>query len=133
MNRAGDVKVYSPYVEGAPSSSTYNITNNNNINYNYGSNITAISSDNNQSHIAPASTLNRLGGALSAVTNSEYITNATKFVQSSNVLQNANDTIKRTVGVDIRKYVGGKSAVEIAEERLRQEQEQNYRAGGGGY
>ena len=85
-NNPSDVKVYSPYVEGTPSSSTYNITNNNNINYNYGSNITAISSDNNQSHMAPASTLNKIGGAISAVTSSEYVTNATKYVASSNVL-----------------------------------------------
>lgn len=68
----GGVKVYAPYQEGVnqnppsysssslntggnstwgPSNSnptppaTYNITNNNNINYNYGSNITAISND----------------------------------------------------------------------------------------
>jgi hypothetical protein len=33
----------------------------------------------------------------------------------------ASDAVKRTVGVDIRRAMGGKSAAEIAEERLRKD------------
>jgi len=40
-------KTYSPYGNDSQTGSTYNITNNNNINVNYGSNITALSSEGN--------------------------------------------------------------------------------------
>ena len=40
---------------------------------------------------------------------------------NSSVLTSASDTIKRNVGVDIRSALGGKSAVEIAEERLKKD------------
>ena len=42
----------------------------------------------------------------------------------------ASDAIKRNVGVDIRRALGGKTAVEIAEDRLKADQAAN---GGGGY
>jgi len=43
------------------------------------------------------------------------------MINKSKALINANDSIKRTVGIDIRKAIGGKSTAEIAEERLRTE------------
>jgi hypothetical protein len=61
--------------------STFNITNNNNINYNYGSNITAISSEGSvptfqdlekKKSEAPG-TFGAIGSALSGVANSEYV------------------------------------------------------------
>ena len=48
----------------------------------------------------------------------------------------ASDAVKRTVGVDIRRAMGGKTAAEIAEERLKKDQMENgsYQGGyGGGY
>jgi hypothetical protein len=50
-------------------------------------------------------------------------------------LANASDAIKRNVGVDIRKALGGKTAVEIAEERLKADQAANGSglSYGGGY
>jgi len=44
-------------------------------------------------------------------------------------LATASDAIKRNVGVDIRRALGGKTAVEIAEDRLKADQAAN---GGGG-
>ena len=54
---------------------------------------------------------------------------------NSTYLTSASDSIKRTVGVDIRRALGGKSAAEIAEERLRKEQNENSKGYGysGGY
>ena len=52
---------------------------------------------------------------------SEYLQSAAKAVTNSSVLTSASDTIKRNVGVDIRSALGGKSAVEIAEERLKKD------------
>jgi hypothetical protein len=40
------------------------------------------------------------------------------MINKSKALINANDSIRRTVGLDIRKTLGGKTAAEIAEERL---------------
>jgi hypothetical protein len=42
-------------------------------------------------------------------------------VTNSTYLTSASDTIKRSVGVDIRKALGGKTAAEIAEERLKKD------------
>ena len=59
--------------------STFNITNNNNINYNYGSNITAISSEGNVPTFTDiekkkdAGALGALGSAIGSVTSSEYV------------------------------------------------------------
>ena len=44
-----------------------------------------------------------------------------KTVSNSSYLVSANDSIKRTVGVDIRRAMGGKSAAEMAEERLKKD------------
>lgn len=51
------------------------------------------------------------------------------------MLTSASDSIKRTVGIDIRRAMGGKTAAEIAEERLKNEYGSNPPAylGGGGY
>lgn len=107
--------------------STYNITNNNNINYNYGSNITAISSEGSvptfqdlEKNKNP-SYGSQLTSALSSVAKSEYLNNAAKTVQNSQYLSSASDTIKRAVGVDIRRALGGKTAAEIAEERIKKD------------
>ena len=51
-------------------------------------------------------------------------------VANSTYATAASDAVKRTVGVDIRRAMGGKTAVEIAEERLKKDQEAN---GSGGY
>lgn len=54
-----------------------------------------------------------------AISSSQYLASASDALNKSKVLINANDSIKRTVGFDIRKAIGGKSAAEIAEERLK--------------
>jgi len=83
-----------------------------------------------------------LGSVTSAISNvtgkSELMANAAsaaKAVTNSTYVTAASDTIRRNVGVDIRKALGGKSAVEIAEERLKQDLEKNASYGGysGGY
>ena len=141
--------------------STYNITNNNNINYNYGSNITAISSDGNgsvptfhdlekakkerdakggasyassalgylgssigsaASGLSGSKGLSGVGGGLSSITHS---------VQTSKNLATVSEAIKRNTGLDIHRALGGKTAVQLAEERLKKEQEQAAGAGGG--
>ena len=71
-----------------------------------------------------------LGQAIGAIGSSTYVTNATKAVQESTYLASASDTIKRTVGVDIRAAIGGKSLAESAEERLKKDMEAQ---GSGGY
>lgn len=100
----GASKTYSPYSQadsGTPSTtlnskggswgppkpegSTYNITNNNNINYNYGSNITAISSEGSvptfqemeqQRKSEQSGTLGAIGSAISNVAKSNIVKNA---------------------------------------------------------
>lgn len=42
-------------------------------------------------------------------------------MQSSKILAKASDTIKRNTGLDIHRAIGGKTAAEIAEERLKKE------------
>ena len=76
--------------------------------------------------------------AISNAAGSELVANAAsaaKAVTNSTYVTAASDTIRRNVGVDIRKALGGKSAVEIAEERLKQDLEKNASYGGysGGY
>ena len=125
------------------SGSTYNITNNNNINYNYGSNITAISNDGpvptfqdiDKQRKKNANSGGGLGGLSSAIGSSGIGQSVSNAVTSSTYLTSASDTIHRTVGVDIRRAMGGKTQVEIAEERLRAEQAANSASGygGGGY
>lgn len=123
----------------------YNITNNSSqvINYNYSPNIQAISSqdgpvptfhelDRNKRKNLPSNSSTSgagIGQAIGSIGNSTYVTNATKAVQESTYLASASDTIKRTVGVDIRAAIGGKSLAESAEERLRKDME----ASGPGY
>jgi len=70
--------------------------------------------------------LSSIGSTLSSVANSEYVASGLKNLQNSSVLMNASDSIKRTTGMDIRKAIGGKTAVEIAEERLRKDQQTNF-------
>lgn len=140
--------------------STFNITNNNNINYNYGSNITAISSDGAGSvptfhdldkkkkevsggMLGGASnTLGYIGSSLGSVASgmssqkgasggSGTISSITKSLQTSKGLAQTSDSIKRYTGIDIHGAIGGKTAVQLAEERLQKEQEQ-LRAGGYG-
>lgn len=135
--------------------STYNITNNNNINYNYGSNITAISSEGagsvptfhdlekakkeaeakNASYTS--STLGYLGSAVGTVASgiggSKGISSVTQSLQTSKGLAQVSDTIKRNTGLDIHKALGGKTAVQLAEERLKKEQDSAQAGYGGGY
>ena len=70
-----------------------------------------------------AGALGSISSALSnmttAISSSQYLASASDALNKSKVLINANDSIKRTVGFDIRKAIGGKSAAEIAEERLK--------------
>ena len=118
----------------------YNITNNSSqvINYNYSPNIQAISSqdgpvptfhelDKNKRKNQPSGNSSAsgagIGQAIGSIGSSTYVTNATKAVQESTYLASASDTIKRTVGVDIRAAIGGKSLAESAEERLRKDME----------
>lgn len=62
-----------------------------------------------------------ISAGLQKATNSTYVTAAS-------------DAVKRTVGVDIRRAMGGKTAAEIAEERLKKDQQEQYQGGyGGGY
>lgn len=60
-------------------------------------------------------------GALSSIT---------KSLQTSKGLASVSDSIKRNTGLDIHKAIGGKTAVQLAEERLQREQES---LGVGGY
>jgi len=50
---------------------------------------------------------------------------------NSNFANSASDAVKRTVGVDIRRAMGGKTAAEIAEERLKKDQMESGSYGGG--
>ena len=43
------------------------------------------------------------------------------------------DSIKRNTGLDIHSALGGKTAVQLAEERLKKEQEEAQGSYGGGY
>lgn len=136
-------------VSSGQGGSTYNITNNNNINYNYGSNITAISSDGsgsvptfhdlekakkeaaaNQSYAASAlgylgsgvgSVASGIGGSKSLSGVSKGLGTVAQSLQSSKGLAQVSDSIKRNTGLDIHKALGGKTAVELAEERLKKE------------
>lgn len=136
--------------------STYNITNNNNINYNYGSNITAISSDGGGSVPTfhdldkakreaakaggasyAANALGYVGSSLGSVSSGVAssaggLSSVTKSLQTSKGLAQVSDTIKRNTGLDIHRALGGKTAVQLAEDRLQREQEQS-RGGYGGY
>lgn len=63
---------------------------------------------------------------------------AASSIHSSKVFASASDSIKRTTGLDIHRAIGGKTAVEVAEMRLREEQDRNNLGGGlyggsGGY
>jgi hypothetical protein len=50
---------------------------------------------------------------------------------NSTFVTSASDAVKRTVGVDIRRAMGGKTAAEIAEERLKKDQMESGSYGGG--
>lgn len=54
----------------------------------------------------------------------------TKSLQTSKGLASMSDSIKRNTGLDIHKALGGKTAVQLAEERLKREQDS---LGSGGY
>lgn len=72
---------------------------------------------------------------MSAVGSSKIGQSVSNSVSGSTYLASASDSIKRTVGVDLRRAMGGKTAVEIAEERLRADQAANMASGygAGGY
>ena len=55
------------------------------------------------------------------VVNSEVIASAASSMQGSKILAKASDTIKRNTGLDLHKAIGGKTAADIAEERLKKE------------
>lgn len=55
------------------------------------------------------------------VVSSEVIASAASTMQSSKILAKASDTIKRNTGLDIHRAIGGKTAAEIAEERLKKD------------
>lgn len=84
---------------------------------------------NQESNSSASGAGNGIGQAIGSIGSSTYVTNATKAVQESTYLASASDTIKRTVGVDIRAAIGGKSLAEGAEERLKKDME----ASGQGY
>ena len=46
------------------------------------------------------------------------------MINKSKTFAYANDSIKRTVGIDIRKAMGGKTVAEIAEDRLKNDVKQ---------
>lgn len=151
-----------------PGGSTYNITNNNNINYNYGSNITAISSDGGgpvptfhdvdkakkaaekaagpRSYASGAlgylgASIGSIGSSASAVGSSTSkglgvssgLGQVAQTLQTSKGLAQVSDSIKRTTGLDFHRAIGGKTAVQIAEERLKKEQEEQRSTPGAGY
>ena len=62
-----------------------------------------------------------IGQAFGNVVNSEVIASAASTVQGSKILAKASDTIKRNTGLDLHKAIGGKTAADIAEERLKKE------------
>lgn len=58
------------------------------------------------------------------------------MINKSKAFINANDSIRRTTGLDIRKTLGGKSAAEIAEQRLKDDLANKHKSsynGIGGY
>ena len=131
----------------APSASpgVYNITNNNNINYNYGSNITAISSDGHAGGSVPtfqdlerqrqasgAGISGGLSSAMATVGQSEYLQSAASALQNSKGLQKTSDSIRRYTGFDLNYAIGGKTLAEKAEAKLAKEADHGY-AGGSGY
>ena len=78
--------------------------------------------------------LGNIGSSISSFVPTS-VTGLAKNAANSSYLVKANDSINRTVGVDIRRYMGGKTAAEIAEERLAKDSEQSRGFGGyaGGY
>jgi hypothetical protein len=78
-----------------------------------------------------------IGGAVGSVTGSlGGVSAGLGKAANSTYVTAASDAVKRTVGVDIRRAMGGKTAAEIAEERLKKDQIENgsYNGGfGGGY
>ena len=64
-----------------------------------------------------------LSNVTSAISGSQYVSSAGDMINKSKTFISANDKIKRTTGIDIRKAMGGKSAAEIAEERIRNDME----------
>jgi len=175
----GVSKVYSPYNPaddpvlkvptkgalkwgaGGPTSSSSNATgsggiaSNSNTSYNYGSNITAMSSDGGgtvptfhdlgrKKDAAKAggpsyasSTLgyigNSVGSVASGVSSSGGLSSVTKSLQTSKGLAQMSDSLKRHTGLDIHRALGGKTAVELAEDRLQRDQAQSRGGYGGSY
>lgn len=72
-----------------------------------------------------------VGGVTGALSKSEYLSNAGQILQKSKMLTNASDNIKRATGLDIRRAMGGKTAAEIAEERLKNEYQSSTKYTGG--
>jgi hypothetical protein len=60
-----------------------------------------------------------MGGMSSALAKSEYLNSAGQMLQKSKVLASASDSVRRVTGVDVRRAMGGKSAADIAEERIK--------------
>ena len=60
-------------------------------------------------------------GYLASAAGNLVPTSISGAVQNSKTFAKASDSIKRAVGVDLHAAMGGKSAVEIAEERLKKE------------
>lgn len=60
-------------------------------------------------------------GKLTSAVGNMVPTSVSGAIQGSKTFAKASDSIKRAVGVDIHAAMGGKSAVDIAEERLKKE------------
>ena len=111
----------------------YNITNNNNINYNYGSNVTAIGSDGMAGgsggsvptfhEIDKAKKTADGSSTFGDMLGSVNLGGALTSIQKSKGLAKIGDKIKRTTGVNVSSYIGTKTMVDKAEERLRKDNE----------
>lgn len=95
-----------------------------------GSSIGSVASGMGSSGSNPAQKSGEGTGALNSIT---------KSLQTSKGLASVSDSIKRNTGLDIHKALGGKTAVDLAEERLQREREslgmgsQGYGGNYGGY
>ena len=81
---------------------------------------------------AVGSVASGLGGAKTGV--GSGLSSVTESLKTSKGLASMSDSVKRATGLDIHGALGGKTAVQLAEERLKKEQEAAQTGyGGGGY
>jgi hypothetical protein len=66
--------------------------------------------------------MGQLGAAVGGISGSlGSVSTGLGKAANSTFVTTASDAVKRTVGVDIRRAMGGKTAAEIAEERLKKD------------